>query len=195
MSKHNKIFVMSAIALMLVTIVSYAQRFNDEDDASRWFLGGNIGLQFGSVTLVDVSPIVGYMLTERFALGTGISYKYYRIRNYFYDPYQNRYLNFQSHIYGGPVFVRYYIGRQFFAHSEYEYLRFRNEFYVQNTSGQRFDKRFQHVNVHSVFIGGGYRQFFGAAGAFEIMVLWNLNETPESPYNNPVIRMGVMIGL
>jgi hypothetical protein len=195
MSNPNKIIILIVITLMLAPLASNAQRFDEEDETSRWFIGGNIGLQIGYVTLIDVSPIVGYMLTERFAVGTGVSYKYYRIRNYFFDPYQNRYLHFRSHIYGGPVFARYYIGRQFFAHTEYEYLRFRNEVYVQNTAGQRYDKHYQHVNVHSMFVGGGFRQFFGSGSAFEIMLLWNLNETPDSPYNNPLIKMGVVIGL
>lgn len=171
----------------------WAQKTGDED-RKRWFAGGNIGLQFGYVTLIDVSPFVGYMLTDRLAVGAGATYKYYRIRNYFYDPYQGRHQHFQSHIYGGPAFARYFITRQFFAHTEYEFLRFRNEIYVQNPAGQRYDRQYRHVNVHSMFIGGGYRQYFGSANAFEIMLLYNLNETPDTPYNNPVIRMGFAIG-
>jgi len=152
-------------------------------------------LQIGHVTLIDVSPFVGYMLTQRFAVGAGGTYKYYRIRNYHYDFYQDRWYHFKSHIYGGPLFARYLISRDFFAHTEYEFLRFRNEVYVQNPAQARYDRTFRHENVHSVFVGGGYRQRFGSGNAFEIMLLWNLNETLNSPYENPVIRMGFAFGL
>jgi len=192
-SKH--FFFLILLIWILVPSALNAQHSNNDEEPKRWFVGGNIGLQFGYVTLIDVSPIVGYMITDRFAVGTGASYKYYRIREYFFDSYQNQWKRFQSHIYGGPLFARYYIAKQFFAQTEYEYLRFRNEVYVQNTSVQKYDREYQHVNVHSMFVGGGYRQFFGSGNAFEIMLLWNLNETPDSPYNNPVIRMGVAIGL
>lgn len=194
MTKARQILILIIVVLFLTPIVSSAQRTDDEGQ-KRWFVGGNIGLQFGYVTLIDVSPIIGYMVTERLAVGIGATYKYYRIRDFFYDSYQGRWQHLQSHIYGGPLFARFFISRQFFAHSEYEFLRFRNEIYVQNAAAQRYDKQYVNVNVQSMFIGGGYRQFFGKASAFEIMLLWNLNETPDTPYSNPVIRMGFSIGL
>lgn len=180
---------------LLTLLLLKASAQEKDNEQKRWFVGGNIGLQFGYVTLIDVSPYAGYMITPRFALGAGATYKYYRIRDYFFDPYQNSWQNFRSHVYGGPVFARYFVSRSIFVHTEYEFLRFRNEVYVQNPGGQRYDRRYQHVNVHSMFVGGGYRQYFGSASAFEIMLLWNLNETPNSPYENPVIRMGFSIGL
>ena len=184
------------IFLGFSAVFANAQQTSGHDDKPRrWFVGGNLGLMIGHVTLIDVSPFVGYMLTERFAVGTGATYKYYRIRNFHYDFYQNRYYHFKSHIFGGPVFARYYIVRDFFAHSEYEYLRFRNEIYVNNPAGQRYDRQYRFENVHSMFVGGGYRQRFGSGNAFEIMLLWNLNETLNSPYENPIIRMGFAIGL
>jgi hypothetical protein len=176
-------------------IASAQQAASNDDKPRRWFVGGNLGLMIGNVTLIDVSPFVGYMLSERFAIGTGATYKYYRIKNYHFDYYQNQYYHFRSHIFGGPVFARYYISRDFFAHSEYEFLRFRNEIYVDNPSDRRYDRQYVTENVHSMFVGGGYRQRFGSGNAFEIMLLWNLNETLNSPYENPVIRMGFAIGL
>jgi hypothetical protein len=195
MSTSRNTFILFFTTFILASFASNAQRSGNDEEPSRWFVGGNIGLQFGYVTLIDVSPIIGYNISDRFAVGTGLTYKYYRIRNYFYDPYLNSYRHFRSHIYGGPVFSRFYISRQIFAHAEYEFLRFRNEVYVQNTAGQSYDRHYQNINVHSMFVGGGYRQYFSRGSAFEIMLLWNLNETPNSPYNNPVIRMGFSIGL
>ncbi len=184
------------VLVLLLKPFSQAQPFGvaQEEEQKRWFVGGNLGLQLGYVTLVDISPLVGYMVTERYAVGAGASYKYYRVRNFFYDTYLNKYYHLRSHIYGGQVFNRFIISRSFFAHAEYEYLRFRNEVYVHDFINERYNKTYDFVNVNSVFIGGGYRQFFGSASAFEIMLLYNLNDTPNSPYQNPLIRMGVVVG-
>lgn len=175
----QKVLLISLLSVLLsIPGVICAQQSNDEP--SRWFFGGYFGAQFGHVTLIDISPIVGYMLTERLALGVGATYKYYRIRNFF-DPVNNTVKPFRTHIYGGNTFSRFFINRNFFAHGEYEYLRYSNELYGN-------------ANFHSVFLGGGYRQYFGSSSAAEIMILWNLNETPNSPYTNPVIRIGFAIG-
>jgi len=42
-------------------------------EGSRLFFGGNFGARFGNNTFVNLSPQVGYRLTERFALGGGIN--------------------------------------------------------------------------------------------------------------------------
>ena len=172
------------VILLLIVLAgcepAHAQ-YAENENPRRWFAGGNLGLQIGTVTLIDVSPLVGYMLTPKLAVGVGATYKYYHIRNYFYDPALNRYENFKSHIFGGSSFGRYFITPNIFAHTEYEYLRYNNQV-------------FGNINFHSYFIGAGYRQFFSAGSAAEIMILWNLNETHNSPYSNPVIRMGFSIG-
>jgi hypothetical protein len=135
------------LTLMLLWLIPLKAQQPDHDKPSRWFAGGNLGLQIGTVTLIDVSPLVGYMLTNKLAVGVGATYKYYHIRNYFYDPALNRYENFRSHIFGGSSFGRYFITQNIFAHTEYEYLRYKNEV-------------FGNINFHSYFVGAGYRQFF-----------------------------------
>ena len=45
-----------------------AEKDNEDDGPSlsdRMFFGGNFGLQFGNPTLIDISPLVGFRMTER----------------------------------------------------------------------------------------------------------------------------------
>src|SRR5688572_11858407 len=81
----------------------YSENFSD-----RLFFGGNFGLQFGSYTYVDISPMVGYKITERLAAGVGATYIYYSVDDHVYN------LNYKTHIYGGSIFSRFRVTEQFF---------------------------------------------------------------------------------
>ncbi len=83
----------------------------------RVYTGGGIGLQFGSQTFVNISPLVGYRLTEKLSVGLSATYIYYRYKN------PNPAFTYSSNIYGGSVFSRYLIFENLFAHVEYEVLR------------------------------------------------------------------------
>jgi hypothetical protein len=145
---------------------------------SHLYFGGGFGLQFGSVTLVEVSPLVGYMITPKLSVGLSPTYKYYNYKDY--------YGNVSTNVYGGSIFTRYSIFENVFAHIEYESL-----FY--NTQSPGYQKVMQQFN--SFFVGGGYNQRIGANSGMYILMLWNLNDTPNSPYVNPVIRIGFSVGL
>jgi hypothetical protein len=131
-------------------------------------------LQFGSYTFIDVSPVIGYRFTEKFASGIGVTYKYLSIRDY--------YGSFSTNIYGGSVFSRYYFLQNLFGHFEYEVL---------NLEAFDLEKR---INITSVLGGAGYRQMLGPRSAVEILALWNFNESAYSLYNNPIIRGGFNLG-
>ncbi len=141
----------------------------------RLFFGGYFGLQFGTITLVDVSPLVGLNISNHFAVGLGLTYQYYR----------EKYLSYRysTNIYGGRGFARYYFIQNFFAQAEYEILNF--EPYIES----------ERINVHGFLLGGGFRQIVNRNSFISIVVLWNLNESIYSPYSNPVIRMGFGVGL
>src|SRR5947208_2580282 len=67
------------------------------------FTGGSLGLQFGTYTVVEISPIIGYKVTERFTPGISITYIYSKIK----DPWSG--YTYSTNIYGGSVFARYYL--------------------------------------------------------------------------------------
>ncbi|MBK7029794.1 MAG: hypothetical protein IPH45_11505 [Bacteroidales bacterium] len=47
---------------------------------------------------------------------------------------------------------------------------------------------------NSVLVGAGYREPISSNGYMYLLLLWNLNETIDSPYTNPIIRAGFSIG-
>lgn len=143
----------------------------------RMFFGGNIGLQFGTVTFIDVSPLVGYRITDKISGGIGATYQYYHYKDKVYD--------FETNVYGGRVFGRYFFTDYLFAHAEYEYL---------NLEAFDFFPR-RRVDVGSLLAGGGYFQRFGSGNSgMIIMLLYNFTESAYTPYQNPIIRIGVNIG-
>jgi hypothetical protein len=56
---------------------------NSDNERKTWkdriVVGGSLGAQFGNSTYVEVSPIVGYKVTDMFTAGVGFSYQYYKV--------------------------------------------------------------------------------------------------------------------
>ena len=73
----------------------------------RLFYGGNFWLQWGTVTFIDVSPVVGYRVNERFSMGPGLVYNYYKERIYY--SYNSNLYNFdyKTNVYGGKIFGQF----------------------------------------------------------------------------------------
>lgn len=143
--------------------------------SERLFTGGEMGAWFGNITYVNLSPLIGYWITkDELAAGAGITYQYYN----------NKDIGFATSIYGGNAFLRYYIGESIFAHGQYEVLNV-----------EAYDQFHDRINVPALLLGGGYSEPVGNSSAFTLMLLWNFSETRYSPYSNPVIRAGFIIGI
>ena len=166
---------------------------NDLKFNQRLVFGGGFGLQFGNVTLIDLSPTIGYRLTDQLTLGTGISYKYNRMKNYTQDLTSGRWYDYTGNVYGGSIWSRYYLLENIFAHAEIEQLQIDYKFTSVSTTTPTPVKN--NVGVTSVLVGGGYRQPIGNRVFFNILILFNLNETDFTPYNNPIIRAGISVGM
>lgn len=172
------------ILFVLMTVCSVAQNNNmlpknepKERIRDKIFVGGNFGLQLGTSTYIEVSPLVGYNITPKLSAGIGVTYQYFH--------YNDGYYNLETNVYGGRLFGRYLINNYLFVHAEYEYL---------NLEAFDFYPR-RRVDVESILGGGGYMQRFGRNSALVAMILYNFTESVYTPYNNPVIRMGVIFGL
>lgn len=176
----KNIIKLSFIFIFSVIVLFSNEVFSQRSFGSRIFAGGNLGLQFGNPTLIDISPLVGYRLTEQVDVGVSITYKYYS-GSY---KYASATQEFNTNIFGGGVFSRYNFTDYLFAHAEIEYLNFDMEEINNGIKDNR------NIGVTSVFIGGGIKQSFAT-----IMLLYNLNETMYSPYTNPIIRIGFTFGL
>jgi hypothetical protein len=140
------------------------------------YFGGNFGMQFGTSTFIDISPLVGYRITDKFSLGVGVTYQYYHYRDLNF--------NLETNVYGGRVFGRYLFTDYLFGHLEYEYLNLE--------AFDFFPPR--RVDVESILGGGGYMQRVGRNAAIVAMILYNFTESAYTPYQNPIIRIGLNIG-
>jgi len=155
------------------------QEVKDQTFGQRLVFGGNLGLQFGSYTFIDISPNVGYRVTDQLIAGIGMTYIYYSVDDIYYK--------YSTNIFGGRVFSKYYLIENLFAHVEYEILN------MEVPDDFNYNK-FSRKNIPSLFIGGGYRQMIGNRSAFEVELLYNVIEERYSPYQNPIIRAGFAFG-
>lgn len=186
-------FFLSLFALLFTkSFTSFAQerdRANEEKPnwkfKDRIFVGGGVQAQFGTVTVIGASPIVGYKITPKLSAGVGLTYLYYRVKYQGYEPYK-------THIYGGNVFGRYLIWKnQLFVHTEYGFV---------NWEVPRFDINLgtytsSRMNVPYLNLGGGYRQPIGDKAALEIFALYDVLHGPHSFSPSPfTFRAGVNVG-
>ncbi|MBN2681444.1 MAG: hypothetical protein JXR58_02975 [Bacteroidales bacterium] len=180
----KKLFLIFLITLSISTIAQNEQntRFSD-----NLFFGGGLGLSFGNMTNIEISPLVGYMLTEDFHAGLQIRYQYIRA-NYYYNSYL---YDFRTDIFGAAPFLRYFVLDEYYLISEFELLSLETEYFdVLNLYDNNPDKeRFIYTGV---FVGAGYAQRFSEKSMIYFSVLYNLNESSNSPYSSPlVVRTGI----
>jgi len=145
------------------------------------YLGGYLGLQFGTVTYIDISPMAIYQFTKNLYSGLGGTYQY--IRNKYYEP------AYSSSAYGANLMVRYHIWKDLFLQAEYDPL------YLSYYPGYNTLAKKDYTWVHDVLAGVGYRQWLAQRAFLTIAIFYNLNETYYSPYENPIIRFSFGIGL
>ena len=174
------------MALLVVGVQAQAQVYYEEESDSlsfrdRLYLGGNLALNvFGENKFIDVSPLAGYMVTPRYSVGAGATYQYIS-RQFRAIPSGDRF-TLSSSVYGGRVFNRYNVTREYFLYGEFENLS--AEFGVGNGDSQR-------EWVPGLFLGVGTFQQFFANGGINIMVLFNvLHDDLRSPYNSAVVVRG-----
>jgi len=155
-------------------------------DMDKVYVGGGIGFSFTQYeVLVDLSPAIGYKITDKFSVGIGIVYNYYR--NSYFKPQPPLIL----HIYGGTIFSRYLITDYLFAHAEYQSLNGPWKL-LNGCTLPTCDQRFF---IHNVWVGGGMRQQMGENSSLMVSALWNVNESIYSYPLSPQIRIGFNIGL
>lgn len=145
----------------------------DKDDdeemtlLDRFYFGGNLGLGFGTITNINISPMVGFRLTSRFSVGVGANYQYWKDKRF--TP------AFVQNIYGASAFSRFVIAENFlntgnlFAHAEYEQLYAKVREFNPNTG--LYAERTK--TFPSTFIGAGMAFPIGNRSAFTISLLYN----------------------
>ena len=174
----NRLFIL--IAFIIIPLSGISQYYENKEKKEEkktfkenLFFGGILGLQFGTYTLIDISPVIGYRVSPRFHPGIRLTYQYQKDNsvNYQYETYR----------YGGSVFARLFLVQGLYAQAEAEALN------IEWLNSNREEYR---LWIGNYFVGGGYFQKMGKRGGMYMTVLWNLNESIYSPYTNPVIRIG-----
>lgn len=176
----TKKIVFSCIALLVgLTVFGQAE---EDNGTNKFFFGGNIGLQFGNITFVEVSPTFGYHITPKFSAGAGIVFQYVRYNANVYGE------ELSTSVAGSKFFGRYLVWENLFLTAETQLLSvasYRADIYGQLTKFRTL--------VPVMFVGGGYQQPIGEKSFVTISLLYDVIDEPYSPYSNPYIGIGINI--
>jgi hypothetical protein len=145
----------------------------------RLFWGGALGLGFGDVDYVEVSPLLGFRVNPKVDLGFSLTYRW---RNDdFYDV--------STTDYGSSLFGRFRVWQNLFLEADWEYLNW--EYIQADLSEVR-------TSTSSFLAGGGYYVPLGGRASMAISALYNFSydeNDPMQPYGDPwVIRAGFAVG-
>lgn len=175
----NKKFLIVLLIIVCLPVSKLIGQNSGPDVPSfreRLFYGGNFGLQFGSVTDISISPIIGYWLFPRVAVAMGPEYRFYKFEENAYN------------IVGAKLYTELYIVQDLanvipirvnlgiFAHLEDEILNI--------LSGSEGTYR-----INTVLFGGGISQRIGVGSSANIMALWAVGGSGYEYYGNPEIRI------
>jgi hypothetical protein len=175
------------IILFLLTATSFisGQKSREEPPPikERLFLGGSFGLQFGTITDIQVSPVIGFWVLPRLAVAVGPDYRFYKFQN---D---------HTNIYGGKGYLQFVVIKDIssflpigahtgiFLHLEDELLSLQSSFWKNPPiTSERF-------YINTVLTGPGISQQIGRRSSLNFMVLWALNDSGYDIYSNPEIRI------
>lgn len=160
------------IVLLFASVV-FAQKGDYVHDKSgdwkeRIYFGGGFGLSGGSNSAyISLSPIVGYMITQRLSGGVGVTYQYVKSGD------------FDDNRYGGQLFLRMNLFKGIFLYSSYEFINLSPSLgTVEND--RRTYKRLP--------LGAGLSQPIGKRSSINFLAAYDViwDET-ERAYNSPWI--------
>lgn len=193
--RFRKVLLINLLALITFSVISgqntkddqFPYDQNDKDSApsfkERLFYGGNLGLLFGSVTDIQISPVIGYWVLPRIAIALGPDYRYYKD------------IGASTSIYGGKAYLQLVVIQDLnsifpfgahtgiFFHVEDELLSLKANFwkYPLNPRGRFY--------VNTVLVGAGISQQIGRRSSLNFMLLWPLNDSGYDIYSKPEIRV------
>lgn len=186
-------FVLDMRTILLLCLLAFASAALSQDTgraarrdtrpfSDRIWFGGGVGLSFGTVTAIQVDPLVGYKVDQagKFSAGLGASYWYYQ-DNRFAPP-----INYSG--YGYRTFTRYRVLEPLYLHAEFLHLN------VERYSVA--DDAIKRIWVPHVLVGAGYVQSLGGRSSIYFQVLFDVLQDPNSVYRSqgPIISGGIGVG-
>lgn len=152
-----------------------------EAEKTNFYVGGDFRIDAFAVELnFDLYPHVSYQLPLNLKVGAGPFYFFRR----------NTFLNKNLHYYGSKAFIQYYY-EDFFAHVEGELLLV-DEDYLESFNIVPVNK---YKKVRGVLLGAGYNAQISDYFSIYFIMGWNINRKKYTPYENPVLRLGVTYNL
>lgn len=146
--------------------------------SDKVFFGLGLGLQFGTATAIDFSPMGGYKPIDNLYLGLKGKYEYYKDNNY----------DLTTSIYGGSLFGTYAFFESALVYAEYEVLNLETAYFDPLQVYSTDERYWQHTPL----IGVGYLQSVGDRSKIMLLLLWNLNESYNTYYSNPILRVSFL---
>lgn len=172
------------LVILSAVAVSGQEKSKDKPPLSeRLFFGGNIGLAFGTITDIELTPLAGIWVLPRLNIAAGPTFRYYK------HPYYGR-----TMIYGGRTYMEFMflqdidnlvplgIHSGLFIHGEYELLSLETAFFGESFNTRRFPSG-------TFLAGGGISQYLSQRSSLNISFLWALNDAGYGLYSNPEIRV------
>jgi hypothetical protein len=139
---------------------------------------------FGTVTDIQVAPVIGYWVLPRVAVAAGPSYRYYK------DQVD------RTALYGGRGYVQFVIVQDLnsvlpvgvhtgiFLHAEDELLSLKTSFW-KNPPPYETDRFY----VNTLLVGAGISQQIGKRASLNFMVLWPVSDMKYDIYSKPDLRI------
>lgn len=152
----------------------------------RLFFGGNIALQVGTATDVEILPVVGFWVLPRLAIAAGPGFRFYS-----YEKTNTTIYSFRVYAQFVPIrdidkLIPLGVHTSILLQIEDEAMSLDSQYWHNVTyEPNRF-------LVNSVMAGPGISQQMGRKSSLNIVVLWSLHDTGYQIYSNPVIRIGVV---
>lgn len=171
----------------------------EDKPPTKKFLYANFGLGFNSGYGLNhfngsIAPAIGFRITDKFAIGPGISYAYssYSLQNGYatlsptgqLTPSGN---SLSTSSLGFKAFAQYIVYKEFFVHAEYEVTNAQIPY--EDSNGYLFK---QGRTVTTPLAGIGYRSYLGQNAAVDIVGLYNFDSNIYSLYPGLVVRFSVL---
>jgi len=179
------------LTCLLISFTAFGQEEEEQSDRDYQILeklvfGGNVGGGYANGWNINISPTVGYRVTNTTIAGLGVSYIYSDFNNPFFA---NR---STFNVTGGRLFVQQLLFQNLYAQAEYEYLDYSLK--IRSSDGRVISE--SSGQAPGLLLGGGYTTSFGYGLGFNMEILYNvLYQVGVSPYPSPfIIRGGLMYG-
>jgi hypothetical protein len=173
--------------------------FAQDESGSKgtFYIAPDFGLMLGTVNRIEISPALGYCITDRLSIAGGFKYEFYSETRLYASQYPVK-----TSIFGPRAFARYTvfenigdylpigINTALFGHAEFESSSLENKYFSNSISPG--NGRFWYSTV---LLGGGISQAASERINLTILLLWDADPGSVSFYSNPVIRFGLQFML